>query len=389
MNRKLLILFICTLSLNISAQKKVTLDGYLNDMQSVYHMEQSGWLWENQLHNRLNLNIYPAGWLKISIQARSRLVQGSTYSTFPGYADMVGRDPGWLDLTFSADGSYNNDLGYIITSKIDRAYAEFTFGDWVATVGRQRINWGQTFAWNPNDIFNSYSYFDVDYPERPGSDAIRVQYYTGIASNIELVAKADSAGKITGAGYFRFNTMGYDFQLLGGVLSGSDLVLGAGWSGNIVNSSFRGEMSYFRDLDNFADTSGHLLISAGIDHTFSNSLWLRSEILYSGFARDREIYNFMQILGSDMDVKQIGFTEWSVFTSLSYPITPLINASLAGIWFPSWKGYYIGPSIDFSLSNNISASLISQVFSAELADPAGQVSRQNTWVGYARIKWSF
>ncbi len=389
MIRNTLILIIFTFCLNINAQQKVTLDGYLNDMQSVYHMEQTGWLWENQLHNRLNLNIYPAGWLKVSIQTRTRLIQGSTYSTFPGYADMIGRDPGWLDLAFSAHDSYNDDLGYIIASKVDRLYAEFSAGNWVATVGRQRINWGQTFAWNPNDIFNSYSYFDVDYPERPGSDAIRIQYYTGIASNIELAAKADSAGKVTGAGYFRFNTMGYDFQLLGGVLSGSDLVLGTGWSGNIVNSSFRGELSYFRSLDNFADTSGQLLVSTGIDHTFSNSLWMQAEVLYSGFAREHEIQNFMQILGSDMDVRQIGFTKWSVFTSLSFPVTPLLNASLAGIWFPSWKGYYIGPSVDLSLSNNISASLISQLFSAEQPNPVGERTRQTTWVGYARIKWSF
>ena len=38
----------------------------------------------------------------------------------------------------------------------------------IATAGRQRINWGQTFVWNVNDVFNAYSYFDFDYKERPG-----------------------------------------------------------------------------------------------------------------------------------------------------------------------------------------------------------------------------
>jgi len=389
MKYKYIILFICTFTLNVNSQQIVSFDGYLNDMQSVYHIEQTGWLWENQVHNRLNLGIYPADWLSISLQARTRVIQGNTYSTFPGYAKMLGKDPGWLDLTLSGDGSYNNDVGYIITSRLDRAYAEFTIDDLVATLGRQRINWGQTFVWNPNDIFNSYSYFDVDYPERPGTDALRIQYYTGIASNLELVASADSAGKITAAGYFRFNALGYDFQFLGGVLRDDDLVLGTGWSGSVVNTSFRGELSYFRNLDNFADTSGNILLSAGMDHTFSNSLWIQTELLYSGFADHLNIYNFMQILGSEMDVKRIGFTKWSFFASCSYPVSPLINASLAGIYYPEWKGFYIGPSFDFSLKENLSASLISQLFSAELEDPYGQASRQNTWVGYLRLKWSF
>lgn len=32
-------------------------------------------------------------------------------------------------------------------------------------------------AWNPNDWFNTYNYFDFDYEERPGTDAIRVRVY--------------------------------------------------------------------------------------------------------------------------------------------------------------------------------------------------------------------
>ncbi len=229
----------------------------------------------------------------------------------------------------------------------------------------------------------------MDYPERPGSDAIRLQYYTGIASNIELVAKLDSAKKVTAAGYFRFNALGYDFQLIGGVLAGEDLVLGTGWSGNIVNTSFRGEMSYFRDLDHFADTTGDLLLSAGFDHTFGNSLWLQTEMLYSAFAKDLQVHNFLQLFGTDMNIKRIGFTEWSLFASLSYPITPLVNASLAGMYFPDWKGFYIGPSADLSLGNNLQASLIFQGFSAELEDLQGNAQRQNTYIGYLRLKWSF
>ncbi len=358
-------------------------------MQTLYHMEQTGWIWENQVHNRLNVNLYPVDWLKASLQVRTRFIQGNAYSFFPGYARMIGRDSGWLDLAVSTDGAYNDKTGYIFTSMADRAYVEFTFGDLVATVGRQRINWGQTFVWNPNDIFNAYSYFEIDYPERQGSDALRLQYYTGIASNIELVAKLDSAGQVTAAGYYRFNTLGYDFQIIGGVLAGKDLVLGTGWSGNISNTSFRGEVSYFRDLDHLADTTGNLLFSAGFDHTFGKSLWVQTEVLYSAFAKDMQMNSFVQLFSTDLSIKRIGFTEWSLFASLSYPINPLLNASLAGMYYPDWKGFYLGPSLELSLGNNMEASMILQGFSAELEDLYGRLQRQSAYIGYLRIKWNF
>lgn len=354
-------------------------------MQSVYHIQDVGWLWENQLHNRLNLYIYPTDWLRVSFQGRTRFMQGNMNSLFQGYGDMMGKDAGWIDATYATDGTYNDDVGYVFSTMLDRAWAEFSFGNFVGTVGRQRINWGQTFAWNPNDIFNSYSYFDVDYPERPGADAIRLQYYTGMASNIEVAAKIDSANKITAAGYFRFNAGGYDFQLIGGVLSEEDLVLGTGWSGNIANISFRGEASYFHDLDNFKDTTGALIASMGLDYTFGNSLFIQGEVLYSGFAKNLNISNMMQVFGADMNVKSIGFTEWSLFGSISFPITPLLNVSLASMYYPDWKGFFMGPSFEFSVKDNLSASLIFQGFSIEIEN----TPRQNTYIGYARIKWSF
>jgi hypothetical protein len=131
------------------------------------------------------------------------------------------------------------------------------------------------------------------------------------------------------------------------------------------------------------------MASMGLDYTFSNSLWLQCEVLYSGFAKEFNIYNFLQLFSSDMNVKNIGFTPWSIFGSATYPITPLINVSLAGMYYPDWNGFYIGPSFDFSITNNLKGSLIFQGFSAELKDPFGNTSRQNTAIAYARIKFSF
>ncbi len=384
----LLAIFLLETNNGIS-QNRITLDGYLNDMQNVYRMQDDQWIWENIIHNRMNLNFYPVSWFTASVQARTRLIQGSSYSILPGYIGLFGKDGGAIDLSFALDGKYNDQAGYIFSSTLDRAYAEFSFGNFVGTIGRQRINWAQTLVWNPNDIFNSYSYFDVDYPERPGADAVRLQYYTSSTSQLEVAASIDSSGHVTSAGYYRFNLLGYDFQILSGILREEDFVFGAGWSGNIASTSFRGEFSYFRNLDSFRNDKGKMLISAGFDHTFGNGLWLQSEMLYSGFAKSMTFNGFTQLFSGNMSVKRIGFTEWSLFAGMSYPITPLINLSLSGMYFPDWKGFYIGPSGDFSIMSNLKFSIIFQAFSAKMELIPGDPRRMNTMIGYARLKWSF
>ncbi len=292
-------------------------------------------------------------------------------------------------MSFVADGDLGDSAGYVLTSIVDRLWLQFTFGNLEIKAGRQRINWGQTFVWNPNDIFNSYSYFEVDYPERPGSDALRLQYYTGNASTIELAAKIDSADRITAAGYFRFNTLGFDIQLLGGIYQEEDLILGTGWSGNLGPTAFRGEISYFRDLDNFKDTTGYFMTSFGFDYTFSNSLWIQVEGLYSSFAKDLDVNSFLQFYSGNLDVKNLGFTEWSFFSSLSYPLTPLITGGFAAIYYPAWKGIYLGPSLALSLNSNFDLSLIFQHFTAEFDNPFGASKRENNTFGFLRFKWSF
>ena len=390
MSRRLLYLLVA-LSLfasRTSGQEKIDFSGYLSNMTTVYRIPDH-WLWENNLHNRLNLDLYPTDWLSASVQVRNRFIAGNTIRKLPGYAESVGGDQGWMDMSWANDGELGDSSGYVLSSMVDRLWMQFSFGNLEIKAGRQRINWGQTFVWNPNDIFNSYSYFEVDYPERPGSDALRVSYYTGNASTLELAAKIDSADRVTAAGYFRFNTLGFDIQLLGGVYQEQDLILGTGWSGNLGPTAFRGELSYFRGLDQFRDTTGYLMSSLGFDYTFSNSLMIQVEGLYSGFAKEMDVNNFLQFYAGNLDVKNLGFTPWSFFANISYPLTPLLNGSFATIWYPAWKGAYLGPSLDLSLNNNFDLSLILQYFTAEFEDPSGIKNRENNTFGFFRFKWSF
>ncbi|MCK7542259.1 MAG: hypothetical protein MZV63_70990 [Marinilabiliales bacterium] len=75
--------------------------------------------------------------------------------------------------------SSSETVSHVLNTFIDRASVDFTAGTLQVSAGRQRINWSQALVWNPNDIFNTYSSFDFDYMERPGSDAVRVDLLTG------------------------------------------------------------------------------------------------------------------------------------------------------------------------------------------------------------------
>ena len=180
-------------ALNAKSQESVfsnmTLTGYVKYMNTaMFNNVDSVWLVDNLIHNRLNYKWYINDKLTFALDMRNRLIYGDLVKFIPNYAKSIEEDNGYLNFLTNniTDGN-----SYVLNTVFDRAYLEFNSNNWVVTLGRQRINWGQSFAWNPNDIFNSYSFFDFDYEERAGSDAIRVQYYPNYTSVADVEGDID------------------------------------------------------------------------------------------------------------------------------------------------------------------------------------------------------
>jgi hypothetical protein len=311
---------------------------------------------------------------------------GESFDIIPGYADALNGDIGWVDLSVNLLSGES----YVLNTMIDRIWLQYSTGAFVATLGRQRINWGQTFVWNVNDVFNAYSYFDFDYEERPGSDALRLQFYPNYTSTIELAAKLDSTNKVTAAALYRFNVFSYDIQFLAGLLQEEDYIGGLGWSGNIGGAGFRGEASYFHPVENFRDTSGMFMLSAGFEYVFPNTLMLQGEYLYSS----NPISSVLNILGaqntSPVTVKQLAFSEHTVFAAGSYQITPLFTSGLAAMYFPELKGYFFSPNLNYNIFNDVDLGFYLQYFNAEFKDPQNNSrSRHQISMLYLRFKWNF
>lgn len=386
----LIIVLLLIAGLSVRAQmQKATINGYIKDLYMYYKPDMSlpginaDHLSMNLIHNRINFRWYATDRLTIAVEARNRLFSGQLIRKFPQYEEMVNTSPGYFDLAATvASGN-----GWFLHAMIDRAWVDYYLGNWQFTAGRQRINWGLNLVWNPNDIFNTYSYFDFDYEERPGADALKVQYYTGATSSAELVYKIDrnilDEAESTIAAKYRFTRVGYDFQFLGG-RTPRDFVLGGGWTGDVEGAGFRGEASWFIPHKNNTGSNGSLVASASGDYTLKNSLYIHAAALYNsqGVTGNAGSRNFFD---QEISAKNLSPARYNLFGQLSFPFTPLFSGSLSGIINPSDGSSYIGPSMTWSLLTNLELLVTGQLFFGKSGTEYGELGKAI----YIRLKGSF
>lgn len=361
------------------ANSSLAVKGYITSMQSaIFEDFDKEWQNDNLIHKRFNFKFYASPKLTFGLEMRNRIFTGDMLRVSDSYADNMGSDMGWLDMSWNIV----NEPSVLLNTFIDRLWIDLSGDSYQLRVGRQRINWGQTFVWNPNDVFNAYSYFDFDYPERPGSDAVRLQLYPSYSSAIELAAKLDCDNNITAAGLYRFNKWGYDIQFMGGYVSGSDWMIGTGWSGAFGSLSFRGEISWFQPDESFADTTGTGLFTIGFDRSFSNNANIQVQAMYCNSPVDFNDFN--SFYTGTLSAKDLAFSEFSLFASVQYPLTPLFNLGISSIIYPDIDGIFAGPTIDASLSENVDFSFFWQYFKADMA---GEKIKLN--LAFLRVKYSF
>jgi hypothetical protein len=360
-------------------------NGYLKDLQMIsYEDINKEWYLNNEINNRLNLKWFPYKQLSFEAGMRNRFLCGNYIQVMqyldPGYIHEMDRDPGFFDLTMVlADAD-----SYVLVTSLDRLNMKYSVNRWEFNLGRQRINWGINFIWTPNDIFNSFSYFDFDYEERPGCDALHIEYYTGMASSVQLAASLNHERRLTAAAMYRFNRREYDFQVMAGQMV-EDLVIGGGWSGDISGGGFRGELTYFHSAEHFTDTTGQLVATADGDYTLKNGLYLHAAALYNSTGTTGKAGGSTMLDLRNISVKDFTKARYSLFGEIAYPVTPLVKADLAGILNPCDGSFFVGPSVDVSLTNNISLLFIAQLFYGADGTEYGDYGK--FW--YLRLKWSF
>ena len=378
----------CSIAQDTTAEKptklkKWELHGYIKDLETIDFADGANTiLTDNLIHNRINFKWYPIAGLTFDIELRTRLYYGPLVKMQPGFGDS---------LNNSSNDIYRMSLlmvnkpSLVFQTMLDRAFIDYTNGKWDVKLGRQRINWGINLVWNPNDIFNAYSFYDFDYEEHRGSDAARVIFYPNTTSSIEVAGKiADHVDQIVAAALYKFNKKQYDFQFLGGVAN-QDLVAGWGWAGHLGGAGFKGEMSYFQPYHRTFDTIGGFSGSISVDNEFAHNIYLNVSFLYNSNGAMHA--NLLSLTSLSISAKNLYPYRYSFFTELTVPITPLLNTNLAMIYSPAGdNAMFINPGISYSIKENWDIDLISQLFLASFN--GGYYKFQGEAI-YTRLKWSF
>ncbi len=374
---------------NYKLKDHIQFGGYLKYMQTNVIQNADTILTDNLIHNRLNLKIQLPKNFTFGAGARIRAFYGEVTKggvitgnvTGNSYSDQLKGYDGILNL----ERTWVNGNSLIINSIMDRLWLDYSKGDWEIRVGRQRVNWGLNTVWNPNDLFNALNYLDFDYEERPGSDAVRVQYYVGAMSSIDVAYKwAEDPKNYVAAIKYKFNTHTYDIQVLTGKYQ-EDLALGLGWAGNIKQAGFKGEGTYFIPYDSLSSATGILSFSTTLEYGFKNG-WtgMLSYLLNSGGTDHPQ--NALSLSTFTPNAKTMMPNKHTVFVNFLKPINPVLSVNAGGFYGFGVNWLIFFPTVTYSIKTNWDIDLVGQLFWGD------NIQRQFTNQGngiFLRLKWSF
>ncbi len=362
-----IILFLSAFSLSLHAQEKkkerkkfkdvVQFNGYIKMLGIGSFTNLDTMYGYGFIHNRLNFKFYIANGFTAGLEVRNRFFYGQLVQLNPFFGKSIDVDNGLVKLSYLI----LNKRAFVLHTQVDRLWFDWTYKKWQIRVGRQRINWGKTLVWNPNDLFNAANYADFDYEERPGSDAIKVAFFPTGMSSVEIAAKpGKKKNETVAAAMVRFNKWNYDFQLMGGLYY-SDIALGVGWAGNIKNAGFRGEATWFAPKDGGVNYAGIFSGTIEADYAFPNTVYLQGAVLYNN--HPNKVTNPLligQSFSGTLLAKDLMPSDWSFFASLSGNATPLFRPSISVIYGHQPDLLFLMPNISYSISENWDISLIEQ-----------------------------
>lgn len=396
MKLKFCLFIILTSAFTVNAQlSKFSYNGYVKDLISTYKLPSSSdRFYDNLVHARLNTRWYPTQSLTAALELRFRTYYGTTVEKIPYFLNQIKSKHEFTQL----DWVIWNDKKSIGYGQVDRLWLDWNYKNLEVTAGRQRIAWGTSWVWNPIDIFNALNVLDFDYEERPGVDALRIQYYTGPVSKIEFSARPGKTKKgWIAAGLWSTNAWNYDFNLIAGIRENRWLV-GGGWSGDILKAGFRGEILVSQKPELLPEYKNLYYLIRGTplsaydkptltfvlsgDYTFTNSFYIHTEILHNnnGVKKYAALY-----YPEAMKLGMLTPAAWSIYQEFSYDITPLIKGSIFGILNPNDKSRVLVPSVSYSIFTNWDLYLIGLFFKGDNLTEFGNYGSSI----YLRVKWSF
>jgi len=373
-----LLFSVCYSQDSIEAKKKWEINGYIKNLENIsfdhkFKNSTSG----NLLHNRIKIKRQASETFSMVVHFRNRLSWGEEVRMIPGFSSRLRNENEQVNMSVT----WINRPALVLHTNTERLYAEYRKVKWNARIGRQRINWGISTSWNPNDLFNTFNFLDFDYEERSGVDACKFQYMVNEFSNVEIAyAFNGSKNKNTAAVKYLFNKWNYDVQLITGLYN-EHLTLGAGWAGNIKDAGFKGEAQYF-----FAnsDSADHLNFSIEGDYVFKKGVYVNISLLFNNHGLNRSVSNWNSI-NLKLSPENLMPTKWNLMVTTSKELTPLLSANMSVLYSPGTNLLILFPSMRYNIAPNLDADLVWQSFFAEMNSRFEDVNHR----AFLRLRWSF
>jgi hypothetical protein len=354
--------------------------GYVKELGSFAFSNDLGTVnYDNILHNRIESTLDISNTFELKVDLRNRILSGYSVRNSPLFADFLDNDPGYADMSWILFESDN----HFLHSTIDRAQLTYFKGAFEATFGRQRINWGQTFVWSPNDLFNAYAYLDFDYEERPGTDAFSAQYAWGFASSMNLGYRfGDTFDESVIALMYRDNFEEYDIQLLIGSYL-DQLIIGTGWSGYVNDAGFKGEISYFHPKSTPNAEDGVLTVTAGFDYLLPNAIYFTGELLYNGGFDNTG--NALAQISQPPTADNLFISKTGFYLNGSFSVSPLTSISFSTLGSFDESIFILIPQLVYSVGENTDFLILSQLLRGDSLTSFTETPN----VLFFRLKWSF
>lgn len=229
-----------------------------------------------------------------------------------------------------------------------RGFAGYTGGQSRLTLGRQRVPLGVGRIWNPIDIFNPINIEAIEVDERPGTECARLEWSPGNLSTLDVtLAKDKGATRIKS--YFEVA----DVALVGLVDNDKELdIIGWELEGELLATGveLRSEGGHFYDRirhESYFETI------VGAEYGFQNSLNVLLEYKYND---DTKFDHLGSIIG--------------------YQISMLWNIGILGLMNLDDDSYFLAPSVDYSLADEMNLSAGCFVYAGGSSSEYGDVANQ-------------
>lgn len=363
---------------SVVTKQKWFINGYIKNLESFsFDKNFQNNISDNLIHNRVNIKWKPVDNLILTAEFRNRLFWGETVKTTPDLAEQLHNKDEMFDLSIT----WIQKASLLCITNAERLNIEYRQKRWNLKVGRQRINWGITTTWNPNDIFNTYNFLDFDYEERPGVDGARGQYVFNNSCNAEIAwSGTGKKDENKGAVKLNLNKSGYDMQFIAGWYK-TRPTLGLGWAGNINDAGFKGEVQYIAGRKDSAD---HINGTLEASYMFKKGWYLSGGMLYNKTGLIDPIGNW-NTDNLNISPENLMPTRWNLILTTSKEMTPLLSVNVSSIYAPGTKLMILLPSLKYNLASNLDVDLVWQSFFTEVDSRFEAVNHR----AFLRMKWSF